>query len=177
MLFRKGKLSVRELEDRDEGRLVKWLSDLVVLEFYEGRDNPFDAEKVRKEFYTDEEGLVRGIIEFDQNEIGYIQYYPLGEEERALYGYEADEVVYGTDQMIGEVHYWNKGVGKVLVKALVEHLIRTKQAQKVVMDPQEWNVRAIRCYEKCGFRKVKLLPEREWHEGKHRNCWLLEYKK
>ena len=177
MLFQKGKLSVRKLEDEDAQQLVKWLSNPVVLTFYEGRDNPFDIEKVRKEFYSEEEGLVRGIIEFDRKVIGYIQYYPIDEEERTLYGYSADEVVYGTDQLIGEVEYWNNGIGKVLVKAVVEHLIKTKQAQKVVMDPQEWNVRAIRCYEKCGFQKVKLLPEREWHEGAYRNCWLMEYTK
>ncbi|WP_245629889.1 GNAT family N-acetyltransferase [Domibacillus robiginosus] len=168
---------MRRLEKRDESKLVKWLSDPVVLTFYEGRDNPFDAEKVRKEFYTEGAGVVRGIIEFDQIEIGYIQYYPIEEEERILYGCRADQIVYGTDQLIGEVNYWNKGIGKVLVKAAVEHLIYTKQAQKVVMDPQEWNARAIRCYEKCGFQKVKLLSEREWHEGAYRNCWLMEYTK
>jgi aminoglycoside 6'-N-acetyltransferase len=101
----------------------------------------------------------------------------LSAKDRELYGYGPDGIIYGTDQLIGEVEYWNKGIGKVLVKAVVEHLVKTKQAEKVVMDPQEWNVRAIRCYEKCGFKKVKLLPEHEWHEGKYHNCWLLEYRK
>ena len=177
MLFQKGKLKVRPLEEKDQSLLVKWLSDPVVLEFYEGRDNAFDLDKVKKEFYEDGSDVERGIIEFEGNEIGYIQYYPLGEKERDTYGYGADDVIYGTDQLIGEVEYWNKGIGKVLVKAVVEHLVKTKQAQKVVMDPQEWNVRAIRCYEKCGFEKVKLLPEHEWHEGKYHNCWLVEYKR
>lgn len=177
MLFQKGKLKVRILEEKDQVLLVKWLSDPVVLEFYEGRDNAFDLEKVQKEFYKEEKDLIRGIIEFDGNDIGYIQYYPLNAEDRESYGYETNEIIYGTDQLIGEVDFWNKGIGKVLVKAVIEHLVKTKQAQKVVMDPQEWNVRAIRCYEKCGFKKVKLLPEHEWHEGKHHNCWLLEYTK
>lgn len=47
----------------------------------------------------------------------------------------------------------------------------------VVMDPQTWNKRAIRCYEKCGIKKVKILPEHEFHEGRYRDCWLIEYKK
>ena len=176
MLFQKGKLKVRPLREKDQTQLVKWLSDPVVLKFYEGRDNVFDLERVKKEFYQ-EEGVIRGIIEFDKNDIGYIQYYPLSAKDRELYGYGPDGIIYGTDQLIGEVEYWNKGIGKVLVKAVVEHLVKTKQAEKVVMDPQEWNVRAIRCYEKCGFKKVKLLPEHEWHEGKYHNCWLLEYRK
>ncbi len=177
MLFQKGKLKVRPLEEKDQTLLVKWLSDPVVLTFYKGRDNSFDLEKVKKEFYTEKEGLIRGIIEFDKTEIGYIQYYPLNAEERALYGYEENTIIFGTNQLIGEISYWNKGIGKVLVKAVVEHLLNKKQAEKIVMDPQEWNVRAIRCYEKCGFQKIKKLPEREWHEGKYHDCWLMEYTK
>ncbi|MEH1834506.1 MAG: GNAT family protein [Nostoc sp.] len=34
------------------------------------------------------------------------------------------------------------------------------------------NPRAIRCYEKCGFVKVKLLPAHELHEGEYSDCWL-----
>lgn len=50
-------------------------------------------------------------------------------------------------QYYGGRAFWNRGIG--------QHL----------MDPQAWNERAIACYEKCGFRKVKLLPQHEWHEG------------
>ncbi|OLN21253.1 GNAT family N-acetyltransferase [Domibacillus antri] len=177
MLFQKGKLKVRELEERDQNLLVKWLSDPVVLEFYEGRDSPFDLERVKAHFYHDEKDVTRCIIEFDGAEIGYAQYYPLDEQEREVYGYTGDEsVIYGTDQLIGEIDYWNKGIGKVLVKAIVEYLAKEKQAGKVVMNPQAWNERAIRCYEKCGFKKVKLLPEHEWHEGKYNDCWVVEYR-
>jgi aminoglycoside 6'-N-acetyltransferase len=60
---------------------------------------------------------------------------------------------------------------------MVDYLINTKRADKVVMDPQTWNERAIQCYEKCGFRKVKLLPKHEFHEGDYRDSWLIEYRK
>lgn len=175
MLFQKGKLKVRRLEEKDQGLLVKWLSDPVVLEFYEGRDNVFDLEKVQEVYYDGDDTIVRGIIEFDGTEIGYVQYYPLDSAAKESFGYDKNSIVYGTDQLIGEVDYWNKGIGKVLVKAVVEHVVKTAHADKVVMDPQEWNVRAIRCYEKCGFEKVKLLPEHELHEGEYKNCWLVEY--
>jgi len=35
------------------------------------------------------------------------------------------------------------------------------------------NFRAIRCYEKCGFVKVKLLSGHDFHEGKYQDCWLM----
>ena len=66
----------------------------------------------------------------------------------------ATEIIYGTDQFFGEPSYWNKGIGTRLVSAMVKYLIEEKGANRIVMDPQTWNERAIRCYEKCGFEKV-----------------------
>jgi len=56
----------------------------------------------------------------------------------------------------------------------VTYLFRDKGARKIVIDPQARNLRAIRCYEKCGFRKVKLLPAHELRVGKMEDCWLMD---
>lgn len=50
ILFQNQGLTVRTLEEKDDILLAKWLSDPSVLEFYEGRDNPFDLNKVREVF-------------------------------------------------------------------------------------------------------------------------------
>jgi aminoglycoside 6'-N-acetyltransferase len=42
------------------------------------------------------------------------------------------------------------------------------------MDPQTRNTRAIKCYKKCGFKKIKILPKRELHEGEYQDCLLIE---
>jgi aminoglycoside 6'-N-acetyltransferase len=176
MLFQNGRLKVRKLEHKDKSLLIKWLSDPRVLEFYEGRDNPFDLEKVDKVFYPPEDDEVKCVFEIDGNPIGYIQFYVLDDETKKKYGYSG-EIVYGTDQFIGEVEYWNKGIGTLLVSSMVRFLTEEKNAEKVVMDPQTRNKRAIRCYGKCGFEKVKILPKNELHEGKYQDCWLMEYHK
>jgi len=176
MLFQKERLLVRELECDDKYLLSKWLSDPEILQYYEGRDNPFDVEKVEKKFFEEEADATRCIIEFDEVSIGYIQFYEVDEDERQTYGYgDPSEIIYGMDQFIGETTYWNKGIGTQLVRAMVTYLIEEKGADRIVMDPQMWNERAIRCYEKCGFVKVKLLPENELHEGEYRDCWLIEH--
>ncbi|PAE20829.1 GNAT family N-acetyltransferase [Bacillus sp. 7504-2] len=176
MLFQNGKLLVRKLELKDNYLLAKWLSDPLVLEYYEGRDNPFDLEKVNKKFYQCKNGVIGCIVEFENIEIGYTQYYQLDNETRNLYGYvDVPDIIYGIDQFIGEIEYWNRGIGTLLVKSMVEFLVEQKQADRVVMDPQTSNKRAIRCYEKCGFERVKLLPKNELHEGEYRDCWLIEY--
>jgi len=43
-----------------------------------------------------------------------------------------------------------------------------------VMRVQGRHEDAVRCYEKSGFKKVKLLPAHELHEGAMRDCWLME---
>lgn len=178
MLFTYNHLLVRNLELKDSHLLAKWLSDPAVLEYYEGRDNPFDLKKVNQKFF-DRKNEVNGcIIEYNKIEIGYIQYYQLDQNTRNEYGYEGNrENIYGIDQFIGEPNYWNKGIGTLLVQSMVNFLIEQKQADMVVMDPQIKNVRAIHCYEKCGFTKIKSLPKHELHEGEYRDCWLMEYKK
>ncbi|MBD8069822.1 GNAT family N-acetyltransferase [Bacillus sp. PS06] len=174
MLFQNDRLKVRKLEEQDKSLLVKWLSDPAVLEFYEGRDNPFDLEKVNRVFYHSEDNEVRCIIEFDQKAIGYIQYYPLDEQSKKEYGF-SNEIIYGIDQFIGEVEYWNKGIGTLLITSMITFLLTDKKTDRIVMDPQIRNTRALKCYEKCGFKKVKILPKHELHEGKYQDCWLIEY--
>lgn len=172
------KLHVRILKEEDKILLAKWLSDPEILQYYEGRDNPFDVKKVEEKFFEEEDDATRCLIEFDGEPIGYIQFYEVGEEERLTYGYgDSVELIYGMDQFIGESAYWNKGIGSQLVRLMVRYLIEERGADCIVMDPQTWNERAIRCYEKCGFEKVKMLPANEWHEGEYRDCWLIEYRK
>ena len=61
------------------------------------------------------------------------------------------------------------------MKSMTNFLMTVKGAQKIVLEPQSWNQRAIKCYEKSGFKKVKLLPKQELHEGELKDCWLMEY--
>ncbi|MBT2663456.1 GNAT family N-acetyltransferase [Bacillus sp. ISL-45] len=173
MLFQNGSLIVRMLKEQDKHLLANWLSTPEVLEYYEGRDNPFDLDKVVKVFYASEDDEVKCIVEYEGIAIGFIQYYELDEDTKKKYGYETGRI-FGTDQFIGEIDYWNKGIGTLLVSSMIEFLLNQMKADKIVMDPQVWNVRAIKCYEKCGFKKVKLLPDHEFHEGELRDCWLIE---
>lgn len=159
----------------DEELLVTWLSNPLLLQFYEGRDRPHNLEMIREHFYK-EDDTVRCIIEFEGKPIGYIQYYAVDDQSKTKFGYtNSDEKIFGTDQFIGEVDYWNKGIGKKLVASMVKYLITSKDADRVIMEPQAWNERAITCYEKCGFVKVQLLNNHEYHEGQFRDCWLIEY--
>lgn len=177
MIFIKNdKLTIRSLEQADKPLIVNWLSDEQVLQYYEGRNNPHDEKRVEEKFYSNNENITRCIIEYVNQSIGYIQFYTINEEERKEYGYSNfNGVIFGTDQFIGETEYWGQGIGTELMKLVVRHLITEANAKKIILDPQAWNERAIRCYEKSGYKKIKFLPEHELHEGELKDCWLMEY--
>ncbi|PAE28323.1 GNAT family N-acetyltransferase [Paenibacillus sp. 7884-2] len=167
---------VRPLQTNDNHLLVRWLSNITVLEFYEGRDNPFDLEKVNNDFYNLDDGVVKCIVVYKAKAIGYIQFYQVNNKTSTIHDYYSqEEITYGMDQFIGEPEYWNKGIGTLLVRSMVDYLLEKKRADRVIMDPQRTNSRAIRCYEKCGFKKVRILPKHEFHEGELRDCWLIEF--
>ncbi|MBM6618123.1 GNAT family N-acetyltransferase [Bacillus suaedaesalsae] len=167
-------ITIKPLEQKDATFIAKWLSDPKVLEYYEGRDNPFTINKVYEKFYKENDTVKRNLVLVNDSPVGYIQYYRLDPEGVKKYGYNDNELIYGLDQFIGEVQHWGSGLGTKLVTIMKDFLFNVLNVDRIVMDPQAWNTRAIRCYEKCGFTKVKLLPKNEWHEGEYRDCWLIE---
>ncbi|SDW10873.1 GNAT family N-acetyltransferase [Paenibacillus sp. PDC88] len=169
-------VSLRMLASEDKDLLLKWLSDPVVLEYYEGRDHVHDELQVQQHFYVNRDGIEGCIIQYANIDIGYLQFYEIDQTEREEYGYTSvKDKIYGMDQFIGEPEFWNQGIGTQVIKMTVQYLTDKLDAERIVMDPQAWNTRALRVYEKCGFRQVKLLPNHEWHEGSYRDCWLIEY--
>lgn len=168
-------LRVRSLEASDVQDLCRWLSDPAVLEFYEGRDRPLDPETARRLYLTKQGDPVTGcIVEWDGIPIGFAQFYPLDAATKTAFGYSAAERIFGMDQFIGAPARWNQGIGTRLATAMVEYLRTALGATRVVVDPRAENLRAIRCYEKSGFRKLKMLSAHEMHEGRLRDCWLME---
>lgn len=154
-------LSIRYMTEQDFPLMAKWLSDKRVLTYYGDPNQPFDLEKISKKYLPRVNGeipIVPCIIEYNDMEIGFIQYYKITEQQLIDYGYNDHPLTLGIDQFIGEINFWNKGIGTVLVQSILQYLFKVKNAKRVILDPDISNRRAIRCYEKCGFKRVKELP-------------------
>jgi len=70
---------------------------------------------------------------------------------------ETDPGVRGIDQFIGEPQWLDRGLGTRLVLAQTELLFADPAVTKIQTDPSPDNLRAIRCYEKAGFRQVRRI--------------------
>lgn len=180
-LFSDRNISIRKMEDdiMDYSIMAKWLSTEELLNYYEGSSNSFNLEKVIKKFAPrakGEESVVPCILEHNQKPIGYIQYYPIEFDE-----YDIGDTIYfknymfpyGMDLFIGETDDWNKGIGTIVVKSLISYLFENENADIILIDPQTWNKRAIRCYEKSGFTPMIIVKNREIHDEEYKDSLIM----
>ena len=173
-----GDCRIRSLGPEDKGLLLKWLTDPRVLEFYEGRDTKATPQWIQDHFYAgDEPEMRRCLLKYKGRPMGYMQMYPLTVQEAAEeYQYEGGDRIFAMDQFIGEPDCWGKGIGRKLISLALGYLVHSLGARTVLLDPHVGNERAVRCYEHCGFQKIRLLKKHEKHEGVMVDCWLMSYK-
>ena len=172
------RVSFRSMNKDDLVLMLKWLTDDRVLEFYGGRDKKYTLKTIC-EHYTEQWGdeLYRVIIEYDEIPIGYAQIYRVQDELFDEYNYhKSDEKIYAMDQFIGEPEYWNMGIGAEYCRVVCQYLRTEMAADAVILDPRKNNPRAIRAYQKAGFKIIKELPDHELHEGKKEDCVLMEWR-
>ncbi len=174
-IFEEGEYCLRLMEDTEEdyALLARWLTDPRVLEYYEGRDHPFPLDKVKEKYsprVLSAEGVAPCIMEYECQPVGYLQFYAA---DPAEYQFEMRGKIYALDLFIGDPSLWGHGLGTQFVRLLLCYLFENRNVDWVILDPHVDNIRAIRSYEKCGFRKLKLLPQHEQHEGKNVDCWLM----
>ena len=180
-LFQNGDISIRKMEDNisDYSVMAKWLSTKELLDYYEGCSNSFDLEKVIKKFAPrakGEDAVVPCLIEHNQKAIGYIQYFRIEPD-----GYDVGDAInmknyglaYGMDLFIGETDNWNKGIGTIVVMSLITYLFIQENVDIIFIDPQTWNKRAIRCYEKSGFIPMVVIKNREMHDGEYKDSLIM----
>lgn len=100
------------------------------------------------------------IIYISNRPIGYIQcsdlyaYKTLYPNPKGIFVNE-EPGTFCLDLFIGETEYLNKGYGTEIVKLFVDKLSSEFKAKKILIDPACTNKRAIRCYEKAGFKFIK----------------------
>jgi aminoglycoside 6'-N-acetyltransferase Ib len=68
-----------------------------------------------------------------------------------------DPGVYGIDQFLADASNVGQGLGTQMVRAFVAELFADPSITRVQADPSPANGRAIRCYEKAGFRPVREI--------------------
>ena len=94
----------------------------------------------------------------DGREIGFIQsYVPAECHDEGWWLDEHDPGVRGIDQFLADGNELGRGVGTAMIRAFLAQLFTDPAVTHVQTDPDPSNRRAIRCYEKAGFRAVREI--------------------
>ena len=59
--------------------------------------------------------------------------------------------------VIGDRDYWSNSYGYDVVTTLLDYLFTGRKLKRVYLHTLEWNKRAQRCFEKSGFKPVKMV--------------------
>jgi aminoglycoside 6'-N-acetyltransferase len=101
------------------------------------------------------------VVEVDGEVAGAIQY----SEEN-----EPDNWHAGIDLYLSE-RFQGRGLGSEAVAVLAAHLVDDRGHHRLTIDPSRDNVRAVRAYERVGFRPVGVMrryeraPDGTWRDG------------
>jgi RimJ/RimL family protein N-acetyltransferase len=64
--------------------------------------------------------------------------------------------------MIGDRAYWNQGYGADVIKTSVNHFFWEIGLKRIHLKTLDWNIRAHKCFEKCGFTACGHLSRAEF---------------
>ncbi len=160
------RLRLRPVEERDLPALMAWVVEPEVLYWWD--DEMADLEETRAEFLAPDEGGPREgyIIEESGRGLGYIQWWHRYYDPH--YHWTA-----GIDIFIGEPDARERGVGTEAVRMLLDYLFEVRELHRVTIDPESANARAIRSYQKAGFRLDGLLRHNDLIRGEYIDTQML----
>ncbi|MBA3788129.1 MAG: GNAT family N-acetyltransferase [Actinobacteria bacterium] len=132
---------LRPLAEEYVAALAEIGSEPEVARWWAGIDEPYLLEELAAglSFAIVSEGEVAGMIQL---------YEELDEEFRHA----------GMDLFLG-TQFQDRGLGTDAVRTMARYLVRERGHHRLIIDPAADNERAIRCYEKIGFRRVGIMRE------------------
>jgi len=149
--------------------LLKWLETPHVKKWWDSDIN-WTLELIEKKYSSYTKGFKHLVLEtqiikkpmhafiinFNNVDIGYIQYYDRYDfpPEQGYDILNLPESCAAIDWYIGELNYIGKGIGTQALSIFFNEFV-LKDFKNASVDPDTTNIGAIRVYEKVGFKKVK----------------------
>lgn len=95
------------------------------------------------------------LAELDGRPIGFLQIIDPAREETRYWGEDCPEHLRALDIWIGEEQDLGKGYGTRMMELAIERCFADPRVTAILIDPLVSNVRAIRFYQRLGFRFVE----------------------
>jgi len=154
------RFAFRPVTHEDLPLLHEWLNRPHVAEWWEGE---LSLEYVASTYGADiGSPVIRQMLAcIDGVPIGYVQDYHVMGADPEWWTEETDPGARGIDQYLANAEQLGQGLGSAMVQQYVARLFADPAVTKVQTDPSPTNLRAIRAYEKAGFRRERevLTPD------------------
>jgi aminoglycoside 6'-N-acetyltransferase len=148
---------LRPVTTHDAARLTEILADPEVAQWW----GAFDLDRVQRELIDPADATVAFAVEADGQVIGLVQYW---EENEPDYRHAAIDLFL-------DPAWHGRGLGADAVRTLARFLFEHRGHHRITTDPAAHNQRAIRSYQRVGFRPVGIMrryeraPDGSWHDG------------
>lgn len=131
-----GTLTLRPILDSDLQLLESWLNKEYILKWYHDADEWLSEIKQR---HGDFSFLHHFIVLKEDKPIGFCQYYDCFDAQEEWYDVDERNTMFSMDYLIGEEEYLQKGLGKEIVKMLVNKIRGNLPNVKIVVQPDNDN--------------------------------------
>lgn len=149
--------------DRDVDSLLTWLSDDDVRRWYDEGEHALANYRQR---FSPEETTHKFIFSIDGTAAGYLQAYRLADEPDYARQIELDPETVSIDMFIGDSSYRNRGWGCLVLRAALDRIVFGEMhANQACINPDPENIRAVKCYERAGFRGDRVVFVRDDEPG------------
>jgi aminoglycoside 6'-N-acetyltransferase len=136
-----GKLvELRPVRQSDLGIVSAWFADPRIVEWWDGQ--PLSRDEAAAKYLDRRAGVASFVVTEGGREVGYAQWCVGGDDEG------------GIDLLLAP-EARGRGLGPDAAQALVEHLFQKRNWSRVTVDPDARNTRAVRAWQKAGFKTVE----------------------
>ena len=146
-------LTARPLAHRDLNEMARMLAVPEVALWYD--DDPIAEQVAELAAHIASDYVSPFLVARDGRPIGYIQAYHANCEDFWV-RFGVPKETFGLDMFLADNR--GQGLGPRLTGAMIDRLFAMDGVRRVQIDPDPQNARAIRAYEKAGFRAAGVFP-------------------
>jgi len=167
-MFRGEKIQLAAVQREYLPKYVEWLNDWEIAQFLKpGIPMPFNLEDETDWFENrrkSKDNFLFAILILDDNKlIGNCGLHNVNLKNR--------KAVFGI--FIGDKNYWNKGYGTDATRTLLRFAFEELGLNLVELEVYAFNQRAIRAYEKAGFRQAGVHRQGLYRNGKFHDEYIM----
>lgn len=144
-------LGLQKFTPSDFKYLDRWIKTEEALVQFAGPlfQFPLTMEQIEDYLKDEKRNVFKVVLETDESEqsIGIAELYDFSESTNKI-----------ARVLIGDPSVRGKGIGTELIERLVQHSFENDHKQTVLLNVYDWNISAIKCYEKVGFVRTSKAP-------------------